>query len=436
MNNPTPYQLISSIFSSALSAVNPETAVSNNLSIQSNQLHIGGKVIPLHENGRIFLVSIGKASVPMANAAATLLGDRLTRGIILTKEGAQHANSAENIDLNFGSHPVSSQLSINGTRKIKELLAGTKEEDIVICLISGGASALFTQPVISLSSWQALNSALLKSGCPITEFNTVRRQLDDAKGGGLAQWCTPATSYTLILSDVIGNSLAAIGSGPTYYSNDTPKDIESIFEKYNIYEQLSPEISAEIKTAVSQLEKLNQQDQPFNKIISDINFAAKAAAQAAEKAGYQTQILTTQFEGEASELGKFAASIGKDLAPGHCMILGGESTVSMKGNGFGGRNSEIGLSAAIQIDGIEGLSIASLATDGDDGPTERAGVIVNGEVMENGRSHNLSAEKHLQNNDSGTYFKKFEQQTKIPIFVNTGLTGTNVNDLIIILKEA
>ncbi|MEM7334155.1 MAG: DUF4147 domain-containing protein [Chloroflexota bacterium] len=435
MKKSTAYQTIETIFNSALLAVDPNTAVSQNLTRKPDQLEIANQTVSISSNRRLFLVSAGKASIPMAQAALNILGDSLYKGAVLTKEGIAYPSFPENVQFFMGSHPVSSQKSIDATNQIGKLLQETKADDLLICLLSGGASALLSSPLIPLATWQSLSRALLSSGCTINEFNAVRRQLDEVKGGGLATWGLPAECHTLILSDVIGNDLAAIGSGPTYFADDDPDEINVIFDKYDILDALSKSEADEILTVVSNLYPAHQFSQPVNTIISDIKIAASAAAQSAQDLGYNTQVLTTQFEGEARELGKFVAAIGKDLLPGHCVILGGESTVTIRGQGMGGRNSELGLSAAIALKDTPSVTIASLATDGDDGATQMAGVVVDTSILKNGRGLGLKAEAFMKNNDSGTYFQKVENQTNTSIFINTGLTGTNVNDLIIILKD-
>lgn len=434
INQASQFAQIETLFQAALAAVNPETAVSQNLTLTNQTLHIGNQTVPLTENGRLFLISVGKASVPMAKTAVSILSHKLYKGIIITKEGAPAPQFPHNIQLAFGSHPVATQKSINATQQIKTLLQETTADDQVICLISGGASALLTAPLLPLSDWQTLNSALLKSGCTINEFNAVRRQLDEVKGGGLANWASPAPCHSLILSDVIGNDLAAIGSGPTYFIEESPQRARDILQTYALDKQLD----SDLFNSISELMALPKQQtavSPTNQIISDISKAAQACAKSAQLLGYTPQILTTYFEGEARELGKFVAAIGKLAPPKQCFILGGESTVTIRGNGWGGRNTETALSAAIALDGHPHITIASLATDGDDGPTKRAGAVVDGMVVRNGRKHNLDPQTYLDNNDSGTFFLNLEEKTARPYLLHTGLTGTNVNDLIIILTN-
>lgn len=431
---------VNDLVTTALTAANPKTAVSCHLICQDKTLIINHTETFDLRQGRIFLVSVGKAALPMLDAAAAIIGQSLCAGIAVTKvipPTYQPPHPA--IQIHRGSHPVSNEASVAATTAVYNFLQQTQPNDLVLCLISGGASALLTQPLIPLADWQALNRALLTSGCPISDFNTVRRQLDAAKGGGLSQWAAPARTISLILSDVVGNPLELIGSGPTVPGTDTPADARQILQQYQIEEQVKTAVWQRISDQLSVDRGLlpdNEFPAPLNFIIGDVRQAAEAALAKAEELGFTTQLLTAHLEGEAREVGRLAAAIAKDTPPQHCLILGGETTVTLRGTGKGGRNLETALSAAIALDGWPHIALASFATDGEDGPTNAAGAVVTGMTV----NQRLNAVEYLNNNDSYHYFEKLDEiacaepaQTAVATLIKPGSTGTNVNDLIIIL---
>ncbi|HFQ94645.1 MAG TPA: DUF4147 domain-containing protein, partial [Anaerolineae bacterium] len=400
---------VTALVKAALDAADPARLVRNHLQRHGRILTIGDTEVDLAD-GRLFIVSAGKASVPMALAAAEVVGDLVYRGVCISKayEGnwdkeiaARNAQPAA-FPLYLGNHPVSGPESVKATTAVTHMLAKTKENDLVICLISGGTSALLTQPRISLAAWQALNRALLASGCPIDEFNVVRRQLDEVKGGGLARLAAPTPVISLILSDVVGNPLPAIGSGPTVLTDESPADALAVLQRYEIEEWVDTAVWQEIVSALGK-GRGDTAVPPRNLIIGDVRTAAIAAAEEARLLGFTTQILTTHLEGEAREAGRFAAAVAKDMRPGCCVILGGETTVTLRGDGIGGRNLETALSAAIALNGRPRTVLFSLATDGDDGPTGAAGAVVTGETTAHARTHHLNPRAYLDNNDSYTF---------------------------------
>lgn len=429
LNYKTYTQDVQQLVTAVLTAANPQTAVSQHLHHANKTIFIDQQAYDL-ANGRIFLISVGKAAVPMAQAAVNILGDSLHAGICLTKESSNLSEPEfpDNIQFYTGEHPVSGKKSVAATTAVFQLLTQTTADDLVLCLISGGCSALLTQPVLPLDEWQRLNNALLASGCTINEFNTVRRQLDAVKGGGLAQWAAPAQVATLILSDVIGNDLKAIGSGPTIVTNETSEPATAVLDQYQIQQKIPPQIWQAIQTHLQKATPSELPKQGQTSIIGDVRLAATALATAAQELGFTTQILTTHLQGEAREAGLFAAAIAKDMLPAHCMILGGETTVTIRGDGIGGRNLELALSAAIGIENLPNTVIFTLATDGDGGPTHCAGAMVCGETVGYGRNQNKDAQTYLNNNDSYTYFQALDNHLII-----TGPTGTNLNDVTCIL---
>ncbi|MFO7682610.1 MAG: DUF4147 domain-containing protein [Chloroflexota bacterium] len=436
------------LIEAALAAADPATAVSRHLQRQNQTLLLDQNETFDLTQGRLFLVSVGKAALPMLDAAAAIVGEALAAGIAITKViPADYRPAHPAIRVYRGSHPVSDEESVQATTAVYHFLQQAQANDLVLCLISGGASALLTQPRISLADWQALNQALLASGCPIHDFNIVRRQLDAVKGGGLSRWAAPARTVSLILSDVVGNPLEFIGSGPTVPGADTPADALQILRQVGIEERVETAVWRRISEQLT----VNSEQLTVNRrggsqtalfddvlknhfIIGDVRQAAAAALDKANELGFSTQLLTAHLEGEAREAGRLAAAIAKDAPPNHCLILGGETTVTLRGEGKGGRNLETALSAAAALDGWSHCAIASFATDGEDGPTDAAGAVVTGETAAHGRRHALNASEYLYHNDSYTYFQNLdEMKTAVATLLKTGPTGTNVNDLVIIL---
>ena len=261
----------------------------------------------------------------------------------------------------------------------------------------------------------------------------MRRQLDAVKAGGLARLATPAQVISLILSDVVGNELAAIGSGPTVATQETPADALAILTRYNVAGFLETAVYQTIITTLKNLAQTTQTPATNiidNIIVGSIQQSAQAAAKAAKTLGFHTTLLTSKLEGEAREMGKLAAAIAKDAPPQTATILGGETTVTLRGDGIGGRNLETALAAAIALAGWPNRTITSFATDGDDGPTGMAGATITGQTVHD----NQTALAHLNNNDSYTYFAHLDNAGRGPHLIKTGPTGTNVNDLIIILN--
>lgn len=421
---------LQAILQAALAQADPQTAVYQHLHKKGGNLHIGPHTVELG-SGRLFILSLGKAAVPMALAALDVVGETaVAGGGIITKHLPE---TPLPLPAYAGSHPVPDDQSVAATTAVLEPLAALTEKDLVLCLISGGASALFTRPRLPLEHWQALNQALLASGCPIQAINTVRRQLDAVKSGGLARWVAPARIISLILSDVVGNDLAAIGSGPTVASQETPAAAMAALEQYQVDRYLATAVAQTITTTLENLAQTAYTPPTNiidNRLIGSIQQSAQAAATTAESLGFQTRLLTTRLEGEAREVGKFAAALAIDAPPQSATLLGGETTVTLRGNGVGGRNLETALAAAINLAGWPRRTVTCFATDGDDGPSGAAGATVTGQAVQD----NQAALAALNNNDSFTYFQQLDAAGHGPHLINTGPTGTNVNDLIVILN--
>lgn len=428
---------LNQIIKAALAAADPAASVGRYLSLDGDIVQIDSFSKDMSK-GRVYLIGFGKAAISMGSAAASILDKKLSKSILIAKGGRldvrggrqTEADLPPNIQVYYASHPVSDARGVLATAQVKKLVEQAGKNDLVLCLISGGASSLLTYPLIPLSDWQELVNALLASGCTINELNAVRKQLDQVKGGGLARMAHPATCASLILSDVVGNPLDIIGSGPTTPNPDKPATARQVLLRYNIDRQLSPEVWQRIE---KQLQSIESQEQSplspvYNYIVGDVRQAAEAAANEARKLGFETQLLTSHLEGEAREVGRVVAAMAKDAPAGRCLILGGETTVTIRGNGLGGRNQELALAAAIALEGWPGVVLASFATDGDDGPTDAAGAMVAETTTKEALAHNLDPIAYLDRNDSYHFFQKTGGLLII------GQTGTNVNDLILILK--
>ena len=437
---------VDSLIQSALLAVDPATAVQQYIQRHESQLTIGSQTYNL-ETGRIFLISVGKAAVPMGQAVAHILDDALVAGIFVTKADNIETPSNQTIVEDYpgyiilkGGHPISNGDSLQATTAVTELLSHTEADDLVIFLISGGTSALLTQPRVPLQDWQQLNQALLASGCTIKELNCVRKQLDTVKGGGLAQLAAPASYVTLILSDVVGNPVDLIGSGPTVTNATTAVDALGILTHYNLATQLETAVWQRIYNAITTATSGPVLPPAPTIIIGDVRQAATAVLAKATRLGFFAQILTTHMEGEAREVGRIVAAIAKDMPSKRCFIMGGETTVTLRGNGRGSRNLETALAAAIALDGCDHVVVISFATDGDDGLTGVAGAMVTGQTVADGRVANLDPVVALNQNDSYTFFQQLDRfhhsealSNQPTTLIQTEPTGTNVNDLLLIL---
>ena len=441
---------VDALFAAALAAAEPGNAVRELMRCSNDLLHVG-EVDFDTQKGRVFIVSVGKAAAAMADAAVDIVDGALhSADVVGKKGGAVTTNSAlernPRVRLLVGNHPVSGEDSVQSTAAVVEQLSETTENDLVIFLISGGASALLTQPSVSLADWKLLTSALLASGCTINELNTVRRQLDGVKGGGLARLAAPAKCVSLVLSDVVGNPLEVIGSGPTVLISRSADDALTILEQYDIAQVIGDAAYERIKNGLRRRLGEDTLEPSLNEhyIVGDVRKAAEAAATRAEELGFESQVLAVHLEGEAREVGRVAAAIAKNTSPGKCLILGGETTVTLRGDGLGGRNLETALAAAISLSDWSEVAFASLATDGEDGQTPAAGAAIAGWTAPYAVSLGVFPEDFLNRNDSFSFFQKLDEanarakesgdRSYPPCLVVTGSSGTNVNDLLLILS--
>jgi glycerate 2-kinase len=398
------------VLSAAIDAVDPYLAVQRNL--------------PQLE-GRVFGLGIGKAALPMMDALADKM--HLAGGLAVTKYAS---DSGRGYTIMEGGHPVPDARSLQAGEAVLQLVSSLHEQDTLVCLISGGGSALVTAPLVPLEDLQTLTSLLLASGARIDEINILRRQLDRVKGGGLAR-ATKANIISLILSDVVGNPLETIASGPTVPNPTTKEDAIAVINKYDLESKVPGSIK-QIMESRSSLLQYRQQAAGLhnvqNMIIGDNVLASQAALEEAKQERFDAVILLNDLQGEAREAGVVLArrlqeETMKRPRP-FCLIAGGETTVKVKGKGLGGRNQELALSAVEEVSGWENVMLVALATDGDDGPTDAAGAVATGESARRAAAMGLDAADHLSRNDAYPFFQELGD------LIKCGPTGTNVNDLI------
>ncbi|HEY3741024.1 MAG TPA: glycerate kinase [Bryobacteraceae bacterium] len=410
------------IFEAALKAANPGEAIDRHVRIEGGKLIAGGVEYPLDRYRRIFVVGAGKATAAMAVEIERLLGERVSGGLINVKYG--HTAELERIEINECAHPVPDAAGVAGAKKIAAIAAEARKDDLLLCLISGGASALLTLPDtgITLEAMQKLTQRLLQAGATIQQMNAVRKHLSAIKGGRLAATAYPATVLTLILSDVIGDDPSTIGSGPT------APDPTSVIEAQGILDHFK------IKTKLPLRETPKPGDALFrrvrNVVVGSNRLAIDAAAAKARELGLTPLVLSSYIEGETREIASMHAAIAREIvATGQparapvCVISGGETTVTVRGTGKGGRNQEFVLAAVLALNGLPHLTVLSGGTDGTDGPTDAAGAIGDGLTLTRARTQGLNAAEFLENNDSYHFFERLHD------LIKTGPTNTNVMDL-------
>lgn len=424
------------ILSAALEAVDPINAVKRHMSLTDDELRIGQRIYSLSKYRNIYVIGGGKAGASMAKAAEEILGEHLTAGLINTKYG--YLMETEILRINEAGHPIPDVAGMTGARQMAKLAARASDDDLVICLISGGGSALMTLPVegITLADMEVLTSALLRCGATINEINAIRKHLSQIKGGNLSRLAYPAEVVSLVLSDVVGNPLDVIASGPTVSDSSTFVQAYGIVERYGLLDELPPSIVQHLRRGKEgTILETPKKDDPvfaktYNLIIASNEVAAQAAMAKAEDLGFNTMLLSTFVEGEAREVAHAFSGIAKEILHSGqpvsrpaCVVAGGETTVTIRGEGKGGRNQELALAAAIQIESLDEAMIVALATDGTDGPTDAAGAIVDGSTLQRAGEKSLSASEYLANNDSFRFFDALGD------LIITGPTNTNVNDL-------
>ena len=438
---------IKGILDSALDAVDPYKGILRTVHLDRSHLIIAEQSYNLKEIRRIVIVGVGKAAFPMAVAMEEILGDRLETGVIVTKDGYA-APAGEPVRRRLyqtrifeAGHPIPDARGVAAALEINQLLQTLGNDDLVIFMISGGGSALLNSPVpgVNLADLQQFTGLMLRAGATINQINKLRKHLDLAKGGGLAQQASPAIMATLVLSDVIGDPLDVIASGPTVPDNSTFQDAWSIIEQFNLEDEIPASICSYLdKGRRGEVpETLKSGDPVFNRtqqvIIASNSQAVSAAAIQARKYGLEVLLLTSFLQGEAREVGQMMAAVARQIqATGEpvkrpaCVIAGGETTVTVRGAGKGGRNQELALGSLQEMARLPRTMLVALATDGSDGPTEAAGAVVTGDSLDRGLTLGLDPRKFLDRNDAYLFFDRLGD------LIRSGPTQTNVNDLTIL----
>ncbi|HZW56474.1 MAG TPA: glycerate kinase [Nitrososphaerales archaeon] len=430
---------------SAILAADPKTSIARAVEMKHGssvmKLKPASLTLDLSKFERVFVIGGGKACASMAEEIEDLIRERITGGVVNVPDYLRQRPELKKIELHDASHPIPSEVGARGVREMLQLVRNLTPNDLVICLISGGGSALLPLPAegVTLRDKQKTTSLLLKSGAAIHEINTVRKHLSGVKGGRLAEKLQPATVVSLIISDVVGDDISSIASGPTAPDDTTYKDAMDILNRYGIWRRVPQSVRKVIDDGVRgrREETPKSNSMVFSKVHNLLIGSNKQSCIAAERSlknvGYRTLVLSTKIQGEATQVGGILASIAKDirenglpLAPPAAIVAGGETTVTVRGKGIGGRNQEVALSASLGISGLDRVVIASIGTDGVDGPTDAAGAIVDGNTVKRGKEKKMEVTKYLKNNDSHSFFQKLGD------LIITGPTGTNVNDVMVI----
>ncbi len=433
------------IMNEAIKAVDPIIAIKNKLLLEGDYISIKNsygreRMFNLGDFDKIFVVGAGKAAAAMAKSVEDILGDRITAGIISVKYG--YTETLKRVKIIEAGHPIPDENSVRGTKEILSLLNETDIRTLIIYLISGGGSALLPLPAgnIMLKDKIEVTELLLRCGADIIEINSIRKHLSGIKGGQLARAAYPATVLTLIVSDVIGDRLDTIASGPTVPDETTFSDAAYVFEKYNLWDKIPIVVSERIKSGLSNeiVDTPKKGDEVFENVynyivVSNIH-ALKAAKYSAEALGLNALILSSSIQGETRDVARVHAAIareirttGNPLPSPACIITGGETTVTIKGKGKGGRNQEFALAAAIDIDDLKNTVILSVDSDGTDGLTDAAGGIVDGDSLKRASELGLDPLVYLDSNDSYNFLKEIDS------LIITGPTNTNVMDIRLIL---
>ncbi len=433
------------IFLKGISAVDPSKRLEDLIQIEQGFLVVrtqgtSERVFDLNRLQKLFLVGTGKAAASMAQAAENIFGDRVSKGIITTKYG--HDLPLKYTETIEAGHPIPDQKGLQGAEKMCGLLKESGPQDLVIFLLSGGGSALLPLPAqgISLVEKQEVTQLLLDCSADIKEINAVRKHISRIKGGGLARFAYPSTVLAFILSDVVGDPLDVIGSGPTVHDTSTFEEAWEVLEKYDLVREIAPSIQnhllagkrKEVEETPKRTDKVFKK--VFNILIGSNMLALKAAEQEAVSQGFHTLILSSSIVGETREAARFHAAIAREVVSSGnpirkpaCIISGGETTVTIRGHGLGGRNQEFALAGALEIGGLENVVLLSGGTDGTDGPTDAAGAIADHTTVSRAWEMGLDPKAHLENNNAFPFFEKMGD------LLITGPTHTNVMDVRIIL---
>ncbi len=425
-------------FNVAVESVQPQRLLPRFLQVQGEQLIAGDTVFPLNRFEHIYLLAVGKAAAEMALEAERILGPRITDGLVVTKYG--HGRQLRHLALTEAGHPIPDQQGVLATEQMTALARRATKDDLVIVLLSGGASSLMPDMPdgISLNELQLTNELLVHSGAPIEAINTVRKHLSNLKGGGLARLIAPATTLSLIISDVVGDNPEVIASGPTVADSSTFADAWEVVERYHLLEKLPASILYHLQKGVRGeiAETPKPGDALFDNtsyyIIGSNRIALDAVATAAIEKGYNTSIVTDRLVGDYRQVADYIVKQiedieGDDDGKPHCLLLGGEPTVKVTAGGLGGRNQHLALHLSTLIADKHGITILCAGTDGTDGPTDASGAVLDGNTVAHAKELGLQAQQYLDNFNAYHFFKK------VGGLIQTGDTGTNVMDLVIVL---
>jgi len=421
---------------SAVNDADPKRILESRFLLKNSTIKINSHSFDLQRFRRIYVIGGGKASGSMAEVVEQKLGRRIKDGLVIVPHGSK--DKTDVIKLHEASHPIPDEAGVKGAKSILEMVREAKQDDLIICLISGGGSSLMPLPRdgIPIADKREITEALLKCGATIGEINTVRKHISDIKGGWLAKNAYPATIVNLILSDVVGDRLEFIASGPTVPDPTTFSDAITVLKKYALWDTTPKSIGKLLSDGENHLvpETPKPNDDAFKKVCNVIVGSNRTASLAAYKhlnsTGLNAVLLTSTLEGEARCVGAILASIAHEVSSSDNpvqkpagIVAGGETTVTVTGKGIGGRNQELALAAALRLDGMDGVALASASTDGVDGPTDAAGAIVDGKTLVRARKMGLTPEGHLADNDAYSFFLQLGD------LILTGPTGTNVNDV-------
>jgi glycerate-2-kinase len=425
---------------SALKAVDPKQLIKSRLFLKNSMLKIDMYSFDLAKFQNVYVIGGGKASGAMAEILEQFLGEYLRGGLVNIPREIEH--KTEIIELHKASHPIPDESGVKGTRQMLKIAEEARSEDLIICLISGGGSSLMPDPrrEITIDDKKEITTALLRCGATISEINTVRKHISNFKGGWLAKKAYPATVLNLILSDVVGDPLDFIASGPTVPDTTTFSDAINVMKKYRLWKRTPESIQKVLldgeKGLIPETPKIGDKvfEKVYNVVVGNNRSASLAACESLRSANLNSLLLTSTLEGEAKQVGSILASIvhevsasGNPIPAPSGIVIGGETTVEVTGKGMGGRNQEIALAAALKIEGLEGVVIASMSTDGVDGPTDAAGAIADGKTIYRAAKMKMNPEDFLDDNDSYHLFSSLGD------LILTGPTGTNVNDISIIV---
>ena len=428
------------LFDRALREADPGKCVLEHLELRDEHLKVAGESFDLSEFESLYVIAFGKAASSMAAALEELLGDRITEGIVVSNVHAEGAFRKMNFHLS--SHPVPDEKSFRAAKEALSLLEKSGERDLVIFLISGGGSSILAMPSegLTMQDIRAVTQKLMLSGVDTYGLNTVRKKMSQIKGGGLLKKALPSKVITLILSDVVGDRLEFIASGPTVPDTTTYEDAWRVIEALELEHKIPPRVVVHLErgrkgnAAPAMDSQLYEQSGATTVIVGNNHKAIISMEKTAEEIGYNTLFLSSQISGEAREVAKVLAGIsfdikrfGRPVRKPACILFGGETTVNVTGRGRGGRNTETALSFCFEIIGSSGIVGLFAGTDGIDGPTDAAGAICDGQSRLAARSMGISARDHLANNDSYSFFETLGD------LVKTGSTGTNVMDVGVVL---